>query len=122
MDSFPARGRGYITYFLSQTYILLFAAPFLRGWLTGVNQALVGISFPMLLPIFGAERPDMALVVFAYVSGFVGILLSPVHLCLATTIEYFKTSLREVYRIMLLPASLVWAAALLALIVFRLVL
>jgi len=53
-----------MTYFLSQTYILLFAAPFLIGWLTGGNQALVGISFPMLLPVFGAERPDMALIVF----------------------------------------------------------
>ncbi len=31
----------------------------------------------MLLPIFGADRPDMALVVFTYVSGFVGILLAP---------------------------------------------
>ncbi|MGB9006552.1 MAG: DUF401 family protein [Candidatus Aminicenantales bacterium] len=103
-------------------YILLFAAPFIMGWLTGVNQAFVGISFPMLLPIFGAGNPDMVLVMFAYVSGFVGILLSPVHLCLATTIEYFKSSLRDVYRIMLLPASLVWAAALLALIVFRVVL
>jgi hypothetical protein len=60
------------------------------NWLTGVNQAFVGISFPMLLPIFGAQRPEMVLVVFADVSGFVGILLSPVHLCLATTLQYFQ--------------------------------
>jgi hypothetical protein len=101
---------------------LLFAAPFIMGWLTDVNQAFVGISFPMLLPIFGADHPDMVLVMFAYVSGFVGILLSPVHLCLATTLQYFKASLRDVYKIMLAPAALVWAAALLALIVFRVIL
>jgi integral membrane protein (TIGR00529 family) len=103
-------------------YVLLFAAPFIMAWLTGVNQAFVGISFPMLLPIFGAGNPDMVLVMFAYVSGFVGILLSPVHLCLATTLQYFKASLRDVYKILLAPAAVVWAAALLALVVFRVVL
>lgn len=102
--------------------ILLFSAPFIIGWLTGVNQAFVGISFPMLVPIFGAGHPDMVLVVFAYVSGFVGILLSPAHLCLNTTVAYFKTSLRDVYRILLAPAAVVWAAALLMLIVFKVIL
>jgi len=102
-------------------YVLLFAAPFIIGWLTGVNQAFVGISFPMLVPIFGAANPDMVLVVFAYVSGFVGILLSPAHLCLNTTVSYFKTSLRDVYRILLAPAAVVWAAALLMLLVLRVV-
>ena len=33
MDSSPARCRGYIAHFLSQTYILLFTAPFIMGWL-----------------------------------------------------------------------------------------
>lgn len=103
-------------------YVLLFAAPFIIGWLTGVNQAFVGISFPMLVPIFGTGNPDMVLVVFAYVSGFVGILLSPAHLCLNTTIAYFKTSLRDVYRILLAPAAVVWAAALLTLVVAKFVL
>ncbi len=103
-------------------YVLLFAAPFIIGWLTGGNQAFVGISFPMLLPIFGASRPDMVLVVFAYVSGFAGILLSPAHLCLATTIDYFKSSLRDVYRILVAPVAFVWAAALLMLVVFKVIL
>ena len=103
-------------------YILLFAAPFIMGWLTGVNQAFVGISFPMLLPIFGVGNPDMVLVMFAYVSGFVGILLSPVHLCLATTLQYFKATLRDVYKVMLAPVAVVWAAALLVLVVFRIIL
>jgi len=36
--------------------------------------------------------------------------------------QYFKASLRDVYKIMLAPAAVVWAAALLALIVFRVIL
>ncbi|HCS49879.1 MAG TPA: hypothetical protein DIW61_17200, partial [Candidatus Aminicenantes bacterium] len=70
-------------------YILLFAAPFLVALLTGVNQAFVAITFPLLVPIVGAGSPDPFLALFAYVSGFTGILISPAHLCLALTADYF---------------------------------
>jgi hypothetical protein len=100
-------------------YVLLFAAPFVVGLLTGVNQAFVAIAFPLLAPIIGKGRPDMVLFLFAYVSGFVGILLSPAHLCLAFTADYFKADLRDVYKILIWPASVVFAAALAVLLVFR---
>jgi hypothetical protein len=61
----------------------------------------------------------MVLLLFAYVSGFCGILLSPAHLCLALTADYFKAELRDVYRILLVPVGVVFSAALLVLIVFR---
>lgn len=102
------------------TYLLLFAIPFLIGFLTGVNHAYVGISFPVLLPILGAGNPDMVLVMFAYVSGFVGILLSPAHLCLALTLDYFKAELRDVYKILIWPTSIIFMAAFLALLGFKL--
>jgi integral membrane protein (TIGR00529 family) len=100
-------------------YILLFAAPFFVGLLTGVNQAFVAISFPLLLPIIGKGQPDMILLLFAYVSGFCGILLSPAHLCLALTADYFKAELRAVYKILIWPVSVVFSAAFLALLIFR---
>ncbi|MBE0711398.1 MAG: DUF401 family protein, partial [Candidatus Aminicenantes bacterium] len=56
---------------------------------------------------------------FAYVSGFVGILLSPAHLCLALTADYFKAEMRDVYRILVWPVAVVFGAALLELLVFR---
>jgi len=102
------------------TYLLLFAIPFLIALLTGVNHAYVGISFPVLLPILGAGNPDMVLVMFAYVSGFVGILLSPAHLCLVLTLDYFKAELRDVYKILIWPTSIIFMAAFLALLAFRL--
>jgi len=49
----------------------------------------------------------------------VGILLSPAHLCLATTVEYFHAELRDVYKIMLVPAAVIFGAAFLVLLVFR---
>lgn len=100
-------------------YLLLFAVPFFLGLLTGVNHAYVGISFPILLPIFGSENPDMVLVMFAYVSGFVGILLSPAHLCLVLTLDYFKADLRDVYKILLWPSVVIFIAAFLVLLFLR---
>ncbi len=103
----------------ASAYALLFAAPFLVGLLTGVNQAYVAIAFPLLVPIVGSGAPDMVLLTFAFVSGFAGILLSPAHLCLALTAEYFRADLRAVYRILVGPVAAVFAFALLELILFR---
>lgn len=100
-------------------YVLLFAAPFLIGLLTGVNQAFPAIAFPLLLPIVGQGKPDLVLILFAYVSGFCGILLSPAHLCLALTADYFKAELRAVYRILLLPVAAIFGAALVTLLVLK---
>ena len=100
--------------------ILLFAAPFVVGLLTGVNQAFVAIAFPLLVPIIGQGNPDMVLLAFAYVSGFVGILLSPAHLCLALTADYFKAPLKDVYRILVPPVLVVFLSAVAALVVSRL--
>jgi len=101
-------------------YILLFAAPFLVALLTGVNQAFVAITFPLLVPIVGAGSPDPFLALFAYVSGFSGILVSPTHLCLALTADYFKADLRDVYRILAGPVAVVFGAALLVFVASRL--
>jgi len=100
-------------------YLLLFAAPFFVALLTGVNQAFPAIAFPLLVPIMGSGHPDMVLVMFAYVSGFVGILLSPAHLCLALTADYFKAPLRDVYKILIWPVAAVFASALIGLILFH---
>ena len=100
-------------------YALIFAAPFVIGLLTGVNQAFVAISFPLLVPIIGQGSPDMVLMTFAYVSGFCGILLSPAHLCLVLTADYFKAEMRDVYKILVWPVAAVFTVALLELLIFR---
>jgi hypothetical protein len=102
-------------------YILLFIVPFSLALLTGVNHAYVGISFPILLPIFGASHPDMVLVLFAYVSGFVGILLSPAHLCLFLTLDYFRADIRQTYKILIWPALVIFLAAFLTLFFLRII-
>lgn len=91
--------------------LLLVLAPFAVGILTGVNQAYVGVSFPMLIPLMGGSNPDFSLVMLAYVSGFVGVLLSPVHLCLLLTKNYFGAHYPSVYRHLIPAAALVQIAA-----------
>jgi len=43
-------------------------------------------------------------VALAYLGGYMGILFSPVHLCLVFSAEYYGAELRKVYRKMLLPS------------------
>ncbi len=72
--------------------------PFLIGFLTGVNSAYIGVAFPVLLGFLGN---NLNYIFIGYVSGFMGILLSPAHLCLAVTKTYFKADTVKLYRILL---------------------
>jgi integral membrane protein (TIGR00529 family) len=84
--------------------VLLAVLPFLMGFATGISMGFVGISLPLLVPFItlGSEVNSSALML-AYISGYVGVLLSPLHLCLILTIEYFKASFAKVYRLILPP-------------------
>ncbi len=103
----------------SAPIILLFFTPFVIAFLTGVNHAYVAVSFPILLPIFGIDKPDLVYVMFAYVSGFLGILLSPAHLCLILTLQYFKAELKKVYKILYLPVGIIGLTVFLVLLFSR---
>ncbi|MFH1789260.1 MAG: DUF401 family protein [Candidatus Altiarchaeota archaeon] len=95
--------------------VIIFLVPFIIGLLTGVSFGVVGISFPIILPFLGNPAPDLNLVLLAYAAGMMGLLLSPVHLCLVVTREYFKADIRKTY-FMLAPLiiSMTIVAALLA--------
>jgi integral membrane protein (TIGR00529 family) len=75
--------------------------PFLTGLLTGLTVGFVGSTFPLLISMAGSSVSNISL---AFAAGFIGVLLSPVHLCLVLTREYFKADLWGVYRKMM-PAS-----------------
>jgi len=92
--------------------ILLFGTPFLVGVLTGMPVAFVGGTFPLLLPFMTQSELNFTYLMLAYVGGFSGVLLSPVHLCLLFTKEYFKADFKKVYHLLYLPVSLVVLVAL----------
>ncbi len=84
--------------------------PFVSGILTGLTVGFVGSTFPLLIIIAGgAGLPQMAL---AFAAGFIGVLLSPVHLCLVLTREYFKADLWGVYQKIIPAGALIFGVAL----------
>jgi hypothetical protein len=91
--------------------LIISVIPFLAGLMTGLTIAYVGITFPILMPLMGGDPPNLGLLALAFGSGFAGVMLSPVHLCLLLTREYFEADMARVYRRLLLPQGLVLAAA-----------
>jgi integral membrane protein (TIGR00529 family) len=91
--------------------------PFTIGLLTGLTSGFVGSTFPLLISITGrAAVPDISL---AFAAGYVGVLLSPVHLCLVLTREYFKADLRGVYRRMVPACGLIFLSAVMEYLIMR---
>ncbi|MCL5035860.1 MAG: DUF401 family protein [Chloroflexi bacterium] len=86
----------------SMIFIIL---PMIIGILTGSSPAMVAISFPILLSLRPEAAPGMFAMAFG--AGFSGVMLSPLHLCLALTLDYFKTTLGAVYRIIWAPVLVV---------------
>ncbi len=84
--------------------IIVVALPFAVGMATGMAQAYVGTTFPILLGL-SANGVQVHMVALAFVSGFMGVMLSPVHLCLVLTVQVFKAELGKVYRMLLLPSA-----------------
>ncbi|MEW6571174.1 MAG: DUF401 family protein [Nitrospirota bacterium] len=83
---------------------VLFFLPFVTGILTGLTVGFVGSTFPLIISIAGKESLEM--ISFAFASGFLGVLLSPVHVCLILTREYFKADMWGIYKKML-PACVI---------------
>ncbi|MBI5097810.1 MAG: DUF401 family protein [Nitrospirae bacterium] len=75
---------------------LLFFLPFIYGLLTGLTVAFVGSTFPIILGLENANH--IGAISFAFASGYAGVLLSPVHLCLVLTREYFKAAMSGIYK------------------------
>ena len=99
--------------------VILFFIPFLIGMLTGITSAIVGISFPILLP-FIVTRGEVNLnyAMFAFVGGYMGHMLSPMHLCLVVTNDYFKADMGKIYKMLILPLTIISLSAL-ALVMIR---
>jgi integral membrane protein (TIGR00529 family) len=91
------------------TFPILFLLPFFTGLLTGITIGFVGSTFPLILSITG--NVSLAAISFAFASGFLGVLLSPVHVCLILTREYFKADLWGMYKMMIPAGITVFCAA-----------
>jgi hypothetical protein len=89
--------------------VVLFTIPLLAGLLTGLTPGALGISIPVVLPLLNAGGMSMGDVAMVYGGGFIGVLSSPLHLCLSLSRDYFKSEWGPIYRY-LLPSVLALAA------------
>lgn len=91
--------------------LLFIVVPFIVGMVSGLTAAFVGVAFPILFPLVSITGDGIGYVVLAYAAGFAGVMLSPVHLCFVLSKEYFETAMGSMYRLIVIPAASVIAAA-----------
>jgi len=81
--------------------------PFLVGILTGSMTAIVGICVPVLLAFLTVNKSIMiGRIVLLYIAGFIGMMCTPIHLCLAITKDYFKIKISNFYHILVVHLTI----------------
>ena len=79
--------------------LLIVVMPFFSGFILGIAVGFVGASFPLIIPLIPA--PDtytyLSYAALAYTFGYMGMMLSPVHLCFLVTRDYFKAGVGGSY-------------------------
>ncbi|MHC4361458.1 MAG: DUF401 family protein [Planctomycetota bacterium] len=100
-------------------YVLIFFLPMLVSFLTGVTMPTVAITFPFLMPFIGTgDQADLALEALAFSGLICGLLITPVHLCLALSASYFEAPLPKIVIRLLGPVAFVAAAGILMAVIF----
>jgi len=102
--------------------LIIMLIPFISGFTTGIAFAFVGASMPIVLSLLtpdATSREYMATVVLAFGSGYVGMLLYPIHVCLVVSNQHFRTHLLESMIALLKPSLVVLAGAVLMYFVIR---
>ncbi|HOE56339.1 MAG TPA: DUF401 family protein, partial [Bacillota bacterium] len=78
---------------IGNLYIAVFL-PLIIGIITGMMSATIGMTFPIVMNLGGSI--DFNLTTIAYVSSVAGTMISPMHICLVLTTEYFRASINKV--------------------------
>ena len=80
---------------------VLVILPALVGAITGVSAAFVGTTFPVLISLLQTSHRANSLMpylILAYISGYIGMMSSPIHVCFILNREYFQSDFRILYR------------------------
>lgn len=91
------------------TTILIVLISFFLGFSMGHNIGAVGVSYSILASTISGDLPLISLV---YLGAFFGYLISPIHLCVAVSYEYFDSDFANFYKVYLPPTFVVLAFSL----------
>lgn len=89
--------------------LIITVLPFISGVVTGIAIGFVGASFPVIIPMLDGLSPlsYLTYAALAYSCGYMGMMLSPVHLCLLVSKDYFKAGLASCFPILIKLVALV---------------
>lgn len=98
--------------------IIVYTVPLLAGLFTGLSVAAFAVGFPIVLPLCGPDLISSGCGLLAFCGAYVGILISPVHLCLALTRTYFQAEWGGIYR-RIAPAAILLTATAVAVVLLK---
>jgi integral membrane protein (TIGR00529 family) len=90
---------------------IIIVVPLLIGAISGTPAMGIGISFPILLPLFGGPNIHLTSIIFLGLTS--AYLTSPIHLCLVLSNNYFKSDLNKVIRYLAPSCAALFAAGVL---------
>jgi integral membrane protein (TIGR00529 family) len=94
--------------------LITIVLPLIVGGITGITIAFAGSTFPIIVPLvhsMGEGSFMLAYVMLAIVSGLIGVFLSPLHLCLLLSNQYFGATFGRVYKHLILPCISLFVAS-----------
>jgi len=87
--------------------LIIIVFPFVLGVLTGYLLSGITLSYILVEPWFDMMNMDIVgIVSILFMSGFIGYLISPIHLCNVLSSEYLKTDTTRMYNL-LIPSAIV---------------
>ncbi|QSQ09031.1 hypothetical protein H0A61_01388 [Koleobacter methoxysyntrophicus] len=89
--------------------LMFFLLPFTVGVLTGISTAYVAVTFPILAGLL--PEINLSYMAFAYVSGFAGVMVTPIHLCMVFSANYYKAKLGSLMVRVMIPQFVLIAFA-----------
>lgn len=97
-------------------FALTLGLPLLVGLISGITVAFVGATFPIILGVLhnlgaatGVDIPLLPYLTLGLFAGFVGVMVSPLHVCFILSCQFFGVDLASAWRRLLIPCGLLLA-------------
>lgn len=98
--------------------LVIMLLPALMGFMTGITQAAVGLSFPLIMSLQNGLTP-LSIAILGYTFAITGVYVSPVHLCVALTTQYFDVSYTCFLKRIMVPLLLSVATGIVIFVILR---
>lgn len=76
--------------------VLFLLFPFVGGFTSGITVSFVSLTFPILIPLGLGDNLWYAAIAFA--AGSIGNMVTPLHLCVVMTADFFNSSLARLLK------------------------